>query len=68
MEELKNLTTMQLVNMIQELSASNEVNFSDGTTATELPMRSRFRDINEVADVLMNKLKVQAFKSVMGAE
>ena len=66
MEELKDLTTMQLTNMIQELStkAPEATNSFDGVRIR----RELLEQISEVADVLMNKLKVQAFKSVMGAE
>ena len=63
MEELKNLTTLQLVSMIQDLSTRGVPSrplFSDTSP--------RLKDINEVAEVLKNKLEVQAFKSVMGGK
>ena len=60
MEKLKNLTTMQLTNMIQELS-TKAPEATNSFIRTELLVQ-----INEVADVLMNKLKVQALTSVMG--
>jgi len=66
MGELKDLTALQLVSMIQELST-----IAIGSDGLTTPTRARkygikLIDINDIAEVLKNKLEVQAWKNAMG--